>query len=71
MKEKTKISLIIAILFGIFVAFFETKTEWLVSHIRDIERDIEAIKYENKYFKEELNYISNTFDISNDSNLEY
>lgn len=63
MKQKTKISLIITIIFGIFVAFFETKTEWLVSHTRDLERTIQVMNNENKYLQKQLNYIWYEFDL--------
>lgn len=66
MKQKTKTSLVIAILFGIFIAFFEAKTEWLVSHTRDLEREVHSMKIENEQLKDQLDYVWYIFNFPED-----
>ena len=68
MKQKTKISWIITIMVIILVAFFESKTEYLLSHTKDLEREVINIKTENETLKNQLNYIWETFDLPDDWN---
>ena len=68
MKQKTKISWIITIMVIILVAFFESKTEYLLSNTKDLEREVTNIKTENETLKNQLNYIWETFDLPDDWN---
>ena len=68
MKQKTKISWIITIMVIILVAFFESKTEYLLSNTKDLEREVINIKTENETLKNQLNYIWETFDLPDDWN---